>query len=100
MSITWHGPYRDDPSSVDGYDPQGRVAVQVVRYSTGWHAYLRLDPVEDRVHDTMEAAMAAAVAAWELAPEPPSRPGRDRRLVANVEGEVPPHPGVLRRPPE
>lgn len=103
MSIRWEGPYEHSAgggSSAEGYDDRGRVAVKVIRHSSGWRAYLRGDPVDGgRYHADAAGAMRAAEAAWELAPEPPRRRGRDRRLVGNVEGEVPPHPGTLRKLP-
>src|SRR5688500_10024969 len=99
--IRWEGPYDLGGAGTigEGFDPQGRVAVRVVRHSTGWHAYLRGDRVDRVDHSTAEEAKAAAEAAWALAPEPPRRRVRDHRLVGNVEGERPPHPGTLKRPP-
>jgi hypothetical protein len=99
MSIRWEGPYSDASITADGFDPDGGVAVRIVRYPSGWHAFLRGDPIPDRVHATADEAKAAAEAAWKLAPEPPQRRRGDRRLVGNVEGEAPPHPSTLRRPP-
>src|SRR5688500_1171090 len=99
MSIRWEGPYSDASITADGFDTRDRVAVRVVRHSSGWHAYLRGDPVDDIHHATADEAKAAAEAAWKLAQEPPRRPGRDRRLVGNEPGERPPHPGTLELPP-
>lgn len=97
MAIRWEWD-RDDGVSggaVDGYDPDGRVACRVVHHSSGWHAYLRGDPVDDVDYD-LEGAQAAAVRAWLADPEPPAkRSTQRRRFVRNTGPEGAPHPGDL-----
>lgn len=87
MELTWQG----TTGWCDGF-----VIGQVYERRNGWEGCVRGDRVDDVLHPTLEAAIAAVDAAVAGHPPPKrAKPPERRRYVRNRGPEWAPHPGTV-----